>query len=107
MAGNVGAARDFFAGHCNLPRVSVDHYVAVIKDPAGDLAAISTCCDRVDDVIAMLSGALAAITSGTPLTPESNAVIVSRDDLRAALGSALIPDAVRRRLREALGGGGG
>ena len=64
--GNVGQARDFFAAHCGLPRWKVAHYTAVVEDPSGDLAAISTCCDGVDDAERMLAGALAALTGNVP-----------------------------------------
>lgn len=106
--GNVGQARDFLAAHCGLPRWKVAHYVAVAEDPSGDLAAISTCCDGVDDAERMLAGALAALTGKVPLVPFSDAVIVSRDDLRAVL-KADLPGEVRTRLAEVLGevrGGG-
>jgi hypothetical protein len=99
--GNIGAARDFFAGHCGIPRPSIAHYVTVIQDPDGDLAAISTCCDGVDEAVVMLSGALAAITGGVPLAPHTGAVIVQREDLRAVL--PVVPDGIRQRFREALG----
>lgn len=101
--GNVGAARDYIAANGTIPRDRVAHYVTVVADTESCLAGILTCCDGVDDAVAMLSGALAAITGGSPLAPDCGAVIVQRDDLRAALGTALIPDAVRHRLREALG----
>lgn len=100
--GSVGAARDFFAAHCNLDRWEVAHYVTVIESPSGDLAAISTCCDGVDEASKMLRGALAALTGKVPLAPHSEAVIVSRGDLRAVIAEA-IPADVRERFREALG----
>ena len=104
--GNVGQARDFLAAHCGLPRWKVAHYTAVVEDPSGDLAAISTCCDGVDDAERMLAGALAALTGNVPLVPYSDAVIVSRDDLRAAVLKADLPGEIRARFLEALGEAG-
>jgi hypothetical protein len=100
--GNVGQAKDFFSSHCNMPRWMVAHYVTVIEDPSGDLAAISTCCDGVGDAQRLLKGALTALTSHVHLDPESEAVIVSREDLRAAM-KAELPEEVRARFLEALG----
>ncbi len=100
--GNVGQARDFLASHCGIPRWMVAHYVAVVEDPSGSLAGISTCCDGVDDAQRMLSGALTALTANVPFVPFSDAVIVSREDLRTVL-QAELPGEVRARLAEALG----
>ena len=50
----------------------------------------------------MLSGALTVLTLNVPLVPFSDAVIISRDDVRAVL-KAELPDEVRARLAEALG----
>jgi hypothetical protein len=102
--GSVGAVRDFFAAHCNLARWEVAHYVTVIENPVGDLAAISTCCDGVDEASTMLRGALTALTGKVQLAPYSEAVIVSREDLRAAL-KAELPAETRSRFLEALGEG--
>ncbi len=105
--GNVGDARDFFSSHCNLERWRVAHYVAVIEDPAGDLAAVSTCCDGTRDAARMLSGALTAITRQVPLPPASDGVIVSREGLRAVLArSGALPADILGRFREALGEAG-
>lgn len=100
--GSVGDARDFLSAHCNLARWQVAHYVTVIEDPAGDLAAISTCCDGTRDAARMLTGALTAITSQITLAPDSDGIIVSRGDLHAAL-KAELPEEVRARFLEALG----
>lgn len=103
MAGKVGDARDFFAAHCQLPRWQVAHYVSLIEAPDGTLAAISTCCDGVDDAERMLKSALAALSGQVPVSAQSDAVIVSRDDLRAILGEPPFHAGARARLREALG----
>jgi hypothetical protein len=99
--GTVGAARDFLATHTGLPLSAVVHYAAVVGGDE-DLAAIVTCCDDVNETLAMLRMALAALGSDAPLTPESRSVIVSRGDLESVLAEA-IPADVRERFREALG----
>jgi hypothetical protein len=102
MAGSVGAARDFFSAHCGIPREAVAHYVTVVEDSDGDLAALSTCCDGVADASRMLAGALTVLTGNIPVAQYSTAVIVQRDDLRTAL-KAELPEEVRARFLEALG----
>lgn len=102
--GSVGAARDYIAANSTIPRDRVAHYVTVVADTESCLAGVLTCCDGVDDAVAMLSGALAAITGGVPLAPDSGAVIVQREDLRAVL--AVVPESIRQRFREALGEAG-
>lgn len=99
---SVGDARAFLASHCGIPFRDVAHYVTVIEDPDGDLAALQTCCDGVGDAQRILAGALAALTGEMPLAPWSEAVIVQREDLRAAL-KAELPEEVRARFLEALG----
>lgn len=103
--GSVGDARDFLSAHCKLERWKVAHYITVVEDPAGDLAAISTCCDGTRDGARMLAGALTAITSQVMLAPDSDGIIVSREDLRAVLTvlAESIPAGIRGRFREALG----
>lgn len=103
--GSVGDARDFLSAHCGLERWKIAHYITVVADPAGDLAAISTCCDGTREGAGMLAGALTAITGQVPVTPDSDGIIVSREDLRAALlavGGAM-PAGILGRFREAIG----
>lgn len=101
--GSVGDARDFLSAHCRVDRWRVAHYVTVIEDPDGDLVAVSTCCDGTRDAARMLTGALTAITSQVMLAPESDGIIVHREDLQAAL-KAQLPEEVRARFLDALGG---
>jgi hypothetical protein len=99
--GSVGAARDFLAAHTGLPRESVAHYAVVMGDE-DELTSVVTCCDEVDETTAMLRAALAALGSGALATTGSRSVIVSREDLRAAL-KADLPEEARSRFLEALG----
>jgi hypothetical protein len=102
-ADSIGAARDFLAAHTGLPRERVAHYAAVTGD-GEELTAVITCCDDVDEAATMLRTALAALGSGAPVTLQSRSVIVSREDLRAALGrSGALPPDTLARFREALG----
>ncbi len=102
-ATSVGDALDFLAAHSGVPREVIGHYATVIATPATELAGVVNCCDDMNELIGLLSGGLARLTGGAALHPDSRSVIVGRDDLREALRSALIPDAVRHRLWEALG----
>jgi hypothetical protein len=102
-ADTVGAARDFLAASTGLPREKVAHYAMVTGD-GEELTAIVTCCDDVDEAAVMLRTGLEALGSRAPVLPSSRSVMVSREDLRAALSrSGALPADIRERFREALG----
>ena len=99
--GSLLDARAFLAAHCGIPPEQIAHYVTVIEAPCGTLAALDS-CDSAGNAQRMLAGALAVLTGEIPLAPWSEAVIVQRGDLRAALKGDL-PDEVRARFLEAMG----
>ena len=99
----VGATRAFLAEHYGVPHQDNTHFVVIAEAANG--TTVGTCCDGSAEIEGMLRLVLYSLGAAQPpLAQGSPSVLVSRDDLKAVLGSApCCSGDVLDRLRAALG----
>ena len=63
--------------------MATEHYA--IASTTGQGLSVLGCCDRLDETVLLLRGALGQLTGSTPPGRSSPYVVVNRDDLAALL----------------------